>query len=105
MIITTTITLKYRLEDREVEEFKNKVLEYIQDEFEEENITINDITIEKIKEYLSRELPDVIAEMRDSSCGGWGIELDNFNTISFDFYGDVIRDMIQECANEIRKEK
>lgn len=108
MIIKTTVTLEYRLDDSKIEEFRNKVLEYIQDELEEDgeevDITLDDIPIKKVKEYLNRELPNVIAEMKDSSYGGWGIELDTyFNSISFNFYdGDVIRDMVQECADEIK---
>lgn len=109
MLIKTTMVLEYILYDEQIERFRKKVLEYIQDDFEEEggdnNIALDDIPIDKIKEYLNRELPEVITEMKDSSYGGWGIELDTyFNTINFDFYGDVIRDMVQECAYEITKE-
>ena len=108
MIITTTITitLEYRLEDREIDEFRNKVLEYIQDELEEETITIDDIPTEKIKEYLRSELPNIIEEIKQGYCDSSGVKLDDyFNTISLDYYDEDIRDMIQECANKIRKER
>ena len=108
MIITTTLTLtlEYRLEDREIEEFRNKVLEYIQYELEEETITIDDIPAEKIKEYLSSELPNIIEEIKQGYCDSSGVKLDDyFNTISLDYYDEDTRYMIQECANEIRKER
>ncbi len=106
MEIKTTVTLEYRLDDSEVEQFRNKVLECIQDDLEEIKITLDDIPMESVKEYLNRELPNIIEEMKHGYCYGGGVELDDyFGTINFDYYGEDIRDMIRECAKEIYESK
>ena len=110
MIIKTTVTFEYRLDDDQVEQFRDKVLECIQDELEElgekTTVTLDDVPTESVKEYLNRELPNIIDEIKQGYCYGGGVEFDDyFGTISLDYYGDDVRCMIRECAEEIREEK
>jgi hypothetical protein len=101
MKIKTTVTFEYRLEDKEIERFKAKVLEYIQEE-SELNITLDDIPDELVKDYLKDSLPDIIEEYHLGYCNVEGVEIDGyFNTISFDYYGEDARNLVQEIAEQI----
>jgi hypothetical protein len=101
MKIKTTVTFEYRLEDKEIERFKAKVLEYIQEE-SELNITLDDIPDELVKDYLKDSLPDIIEEYHLGYCNVEGVEIDGyFNTIGFDYYGEDARNLVQEIAEQI----
>jgi len=101
MRIKTTVTFEHRLEDKEIEEFKAKVLERIQEE-SELNITLDDIPDKLIEDYLKDSLPDVIQETYLGYCNTEGIVIDDyFNTISFDYYGEDARELVGEIADQI----
>lgn len=101
MKIKTTVTFEYRLEDKEIERFKAKVLEHIQEE-SELDITLDDIPDKLIEDYLKDALPDIIQEYHLGYCNVEGVEIDDyFNTISFDYYGEDARNLVDEIANQI----
>lgn len=107
MLIKVNVPYEYILNDEEIEIFRNKVLENIQNYFEEidENnkITINDISFEVIKNYLKETLPEYIKESKsDYNSGYSGIVCDGyFNTISFNYYEDDVRELISEISEQI----
>jgi transposase-like protein len=103
MKIEATIKLEYSIDDREVAEFKSKVLEYIQEEIDEEcNIALDDISNEDVEEFLSSAISEIIEESYKGYSGNTGIVTDDyFNTISFDYYGEDIRDLVREMAHQI----
>lgn len=101
MKIKTTVTFEYRLEDKEIEGFKAKVLEHIQEE-SELNITLDDIPDELIRDYLKDSLPAIIEEIHLGYCRTEGVDLDDyFNTISFYYGGDGARELVREIGNQI----
>ena len=96
MKIQTTIIFEYKLADDEVEEFRQRVLERLE---EENMLTPKEIPIEEIEDYLSNKLPDVIAEAKQGY--GSGIMFDVFfGTISFDYCDECVSDMVYECAQK-----
>ena len=107
MEIKVNILYKYNLSDKTIEEFRNKVLENIQDNFEEiddnKKITIEDISIEIIKEFLQRELPEYISESKRDDCVSYsGIYCDGyFNNISFNYYEEDVRELVYEISEQI----
>lgn len=101
MKIKTTVTFEYRLEDKEIATFKEKVLEYIEEE-SELNITLDDIPDELIKDYLKDSLPAIIEEIHLGYCRTEGVEIDDyFNTIGFYYEGEDARELVREIANQI----
>lgn len=101
MKIKTTVTFEYRLEDKEIATFKEKVLEYIKEE-SELDITLDDISDELIKDYLKGSLPAIIEEIHLGYCRTEGVEIDDyFNTISFYYDGEDARELVREIANQI----
>lgn len=101
MKIKTTVTFEYRLEDKEIATFKEKVLEYIEEE-SELNITLDDIPDELIKDYLKDSLPAIIEEIHLGYCRTEGVEIDDyFNTINFYYEGEDARELVSEIANQI----
>lgn len=101
MRIKSTVTFEYKLEDKEIEGFKAKVLEYIQEE-SELNITLDDIPDELINDYLKDSLPAIIEEIHLGYCRTEGVDIDDyFNTISFYYEGEDARELVSEIANQI----
>ena len=108
MEIKTTVTFTYRLNDSEVEEFRKKVLEYIKEELDyESTITLDDIPISEVEEFLDNELTTAIEETKQGYGGyGWGIVFDDyFGTISLDYCEEGVSEMVQEFAEQIYKNK
>lgn len=107
MEIKVNISYMYNLSEKTIEYFRNKVLENIQDNFEEidddKEITIEDISIETIKDFLRRELPEYISESKRDDCVSYsGIHCDGyFNTISFDYYGEDVRELVSKISTQI----
>ena len=103
MKIEATIKLEYSINDSEVVGFKSKVIQYIQEEIDEEyNITLDDISNEDVEEFLCNAISEIIEESYKGYSGNTGIVTDDyFNTISFDYYGEDIRDLVQEMAHQI----
>ena len=96
MKIQTTVIFEYKLADDEVEQFRQRVLERL----EEENIiTLNDIPIAEIEEYLSNKLPDAIEETKQGYDRGIVFD-DYFGTISLDYCAEGVSDMVHECAQK-----
>lgn len=101
MKIKSTVTFEYKLEDKEIEGFKAKVLERIQEE-SELNITLDDIPDQLIRDYLKDSLPDIIQEIHLGYCRTEGVEIDDyFNTISFYYGGEDAIELVREIADQI----
>ena len=104
MIITTTITFTYKLNDSEIEKFKKRVLEYIQEKLDYEiTMTLDDIPTNKVEEFLDDEITKAIEETKQGFGGyGCGIILDDyFGTISLDYCEEGVSEMVQEFAEQI----
>ena len=108
MNIKTTVTFIYKLDDSEVEQFKKRTLEYIQEELDyETTITLDDIPTSKVEEFLDDEITKAIEETKQGYGGyGWGIVFDDyFGTISLDYCEEGVSEMVQEFAEQIYKNK
>lgn len=102
MKIKATVTFEYRLNDSEIAEFKSRVLEYIQENEDDWSITLDDISNESIEEFLSESLPDIIEELYRGYDHNSGIIMDDyFGTISLDYYGEDVRGLVEEMADQI----
>ena len=104
MIIKSTVTYEYKLNDSEVEKFKKRVLEYIQEELDyETTMTLDDIPTSKVEEFLNDEITKAIEESKQGFGGyGWGIVFDDyFGTISLDYCEEGVLEMVQGCAEQI----
>ena len=76
------------------------MLEYIEEETEEKVIT--DISDEAIEEFLSENIPAILEEQYLGYDRNSGVIKDSyFGTISFDYYGEDIRDLVQQMAELI----
>ena len=102
MKIKATIQLEYSINDSEIARFKERVLECIQEEIDEEcQMSLDDISNEIIEEFLNDSVPDIIEDSY-KGYGRSGIEFDNyFNTISFDYCSEDISDLVHEIAQQI----
>lgn len=104
--IKTTITFEHRLEDSTIAEFKSRVLERIKAELAEFDreciITLDDIPNEVITDFLKDAIPDVIEDSYRGYGRNSGVEIDDyFETISFDYCGEDVRDWVQDVAEQI----
>lgn len=107
MKIDVLVKYEYNIAEEEIERMRNKVLENIQNDFEDEDdinkITINDISIDIIKEYLSSELPEYIKESKNGYDSGYsGVVCDDyFNTVTFNYYEEDINELISNLSEKI----
>ena len=103
MKIEATIQFEYSINDSEVAGFKAKVLQHIIDHIDAGcQITLDDISINEIEEFLSEKLPDIIEEIHKGYRVNGGIEADDYlGTICFDYYGEDARDLVAEMAQLI----
>lgn len=104
MKVKTVITVNHTISDNEIEEFRSRVLQCIQEELDEDSkLTLDDISKEATEEFLSNALPDVIAEdiTGNNDCYS-GVVIDAyFESISFDYYGETAGELVREMANQI----
>lgn len=103
MEIKTTVTFNHSIDQEEIAKFKAKVFEYVQEEIDEEcNITINDISDEIVVDFLDDALPVAIEEHFKGYADNSGVMLDDyFNSIWFDYYGETVRNWVQELGDQI----
>ena len=99
MKIKTTITFEHTIPDSEVAEFKAKVLEYIDENCE---TSIQDISTEVIEKFLGENIPAILEEQYAGYDSNSGVVKDSyFGTISFDYCGEGICDLVQKMAELI----
>ena len=107
MKIDVLVKYEYNIAEEEIERMKSKILENIQNDFEDEDdinkITINDISIDIIKEYLSSELPEYIKESKNGYDSGYsGVVCDDyFNTITLNYYEEDVNELISNLSEKI----
>lgn len=101
MRVKTTITLEYKLEDKEVVKFRTKVLERVQEEVERV-LTIDDIPVDIVEEFLADAISNAIESSYEGYSRNSGVEIDTyFETISFDYCGEDVSNWVQEVADQI----
>lgn len=107
MKISTIITIEYTIDDAQIEEFRFRVLQYIQEEIDANcGLTIDDISKETAEEFLKKSLPDIIEDVKKGYACNSGIDYDDyFRTISFDYCGEDIYDLVVKMAEEITNNK
>ena len=101
MKIKATVTFEYTLADSTIAEFKSHVLEYIQESLDEDNgLSLDDISDESVQEFLNKALPDAIGNMYRGYSSNSGILCDDyFGTVSFDYYGEDVSDLVKDMAD------
>jgi len=100
--INIKLSLIYDLPHEQVNVFKQKVFEYIQEKYEESNMAYTDISDEFIANFLQTEVAEIVALdlQGEYQCGGINCD-DYFKTISLDYYGEDVRELVRECAERI----
>lgn len=103
MKVKATITVEYSITDKEINGFKTRVLEYIQENIDEDYTkTLNDISNEVVEEFLSDAVANLITDFYAGYGGSTGLIYDDyFGTISFDYCGEDVSDLVQEMAQQI----
>jgi hypothetical protein len=98
MKIKATVTFEYTLNDSEIEEFKSRVTEYIQENLDEDFDAI--IAKSFVEEFLEEKMSDILTDY----CLGYddGITIDEyFRTIHLDYCSETISDLVAELAELI----
>ena len=102
MELITNVTFKYSIDDKEINRFKSKVIEFIEEETGESDIVAEDIPNKIVYKFLRETLGTYIDDIKKGGVYNNGILLDDyFNTISFDYHGENVRELIQQMANQI----
>lgn len=100
MKIKATVTFEYTLNDSEIEEFKSRVIERVEEEVDE-GVEIC-VTFETVKAFLNEKIPELLRDSYDGYGYDSGLVCDDyFNTITFDYCGEGISDLVEEFANQI----
>lgn len=98
----TNVTFNYSIDDQEINKFKSKVVEFIEEETGESDIVAEDIPNKIVYKFLRETLGTYIDEIKKGGVYNNGILLDDyFNTISFDYYGENVRELIKQLSNQI----
>lgn len=103
MKIKATIVLEYTLSPTDVDEFRSRVLEHIEENSEEDpGLTLDDIPLDATEKFLDVAIQNIISDQYSGYGGGNGVCCDDyFHTISLDYCEEDISDLIVNFANEI----
>ena len=104
MKVKATVTFEYSVDKKEIEKFKKKTLEYIEQVLAEDEIacpfTVEDISDETVESFLEDVLPDVIEEYHKGYDMNSGVMIHDYcNYLYFDYCGETVNDWIREFAD------
>ena len=74
----TNVTFKYSIDDKEINKFKSKVIEFIEEETGESDIVAEDIPNKIVYKFLRETLGTYIDEIKKGGVYNNGILLDDY---------------------------